>query len=53
MGILCYNSLPKEDFPNVTVPTIYINTIKWRKLSDKYREYDNQPIEKDWKLCPE
>ena len=26
-GIMAYNSLPKENFPDITVPTIYVNTI--------------------------
>ena len=27
VGIWTYNSLPKENFPDITVPTIYINTV--------------------------
>src|SRR5438445_7055431 len=26
-GISSYNSLPKESFPDIVVPTIYINTV--------------------------
>ncbi len=45
-GIMAYNSLPKENFPDITVPTIYINTINWGNSPTNIENTITKPIEK-------
>jgi multidrug efflux pump len=46
MGIMSYNSLPKENFPDITVPTIYVNTINWGNSPTNIENTITKPIEK-------
>jgi multidrug efflux pump len=46
MGIRTYNSLPKESFPDITVPTIYINTINGGNSPTNIENTITRPIEK-------
>ncbi len=46
MGIMTYNSLPKENFPDITVPTIYVNTINWGNSPTNIENTITKPIEK-------
>lgn len=45
-GILAYRSLPKENFPDITVPTIYINTINGGNSPTNIENTITKPIEK-------
>ena len=45
-GIMAYNSLPKEQFPDITVPTIYINTINGGNSPTNIENTITKPIEK-------
>ena len=45
-GIMAYNSLPKENFPDITVPTIYINTINGGNSPTNIENTITRPIEK-------
>ena len=45
-GIMAYNSLPKENFPDITVPTIYINTINGGNSPTNIENTITKPIEK-------
>ncbi|HXB42253.1 MAG TPA: efflux RND transporter permease subunit [Bacteroidia bacterium] len=46
MGIKTYNSLPKESFPDITVPTIYINTVNGGNSPTNIENTITRPIEK-------
>jgi multidrug efflux pump subunit AcrB len=46
IGIWTYNSLPKENFPDITVPTIYINTINGGNSPTNIENTITKPIEK-------
>lgn len=45
-GIMAYNSLPKESFPDITVPTIYINTVNGGNSPTNIENTITRPIEK-------
>jgi multidrug efflux pump len=45
-GIMAYNSLPKENFPDITVPTIYINTVNGGNSPTNIENTITKPIEK-------
>jgi multidrug efflux pump subunit AcrB len=45
-GIMAYNSLPKENFPDITVPTIYINTVNAGNSPTNIENTITKPIEK-------
>ena len=45
-GIMAYNALPKEQFPDITVPTIYINTINGGNSPTNIENTITKPIEK-------
>ena len=45
-GIMAYNSLPKENFPDITVPTIYISTINGGNSPTNIENTITKPIEK-------
>lgn len=46
MGVKAYNSLPKENFPDITVPTIYINTVNGGNSPTNIENTITKPIEK-------
>jgi multidrug efflux pump len=46
MGVKTYNSLPKESFPDITVPTIYINTVNGGNSPTNIENTITRPIEK-------
>jgi multidrug efflux pump len=45
-GIMAYNALPKENFPDITVPTFYINTINGGNSPTNIENTITKPIEK-------
>lgn len=49
VGIMTYNALPKESFPDITVPTIYINTINAGNSPTNIENTITKPIEKKLK----
>ncbi|MBS1645873.1 MAG: efflux RND transporter permease subunit [Bacteroidetes bacterium] len=49
VGIMTYNSLPKENFPDITVPTIYINTVNGGNSPTNIENTITKPIEKKLK----
>lgn len=48
-GILSYNSLPKEQFPDVVVPTIFVSTIYPGASPSDMEQLVTKPIEKQLK----
>src|ERR1700751_55682 len=46
LGIKTYNSLPKESFPDLTVPTIYLNTVNGGNSPTNIEHTITRPIEK-------
>lgn len=48
-GIASYNSLPKESFPDIVVPTIYINTVYVGNSPVNIENLVTKPIEKQLK----
>ena len=48
-GVMSYNSLPKENFPDIVVPTIYINTIYAGNSPTNIENLVTKPIEKQLK----
>lgn len=48
-GILTYNSLPKESFPDIVVPTIYVNTLYAGNSPTNIENLVTKPIEKQLK----
>jgi multidrug efflux pump len=48
-GIKSYNNLPKESFPDIVVPTIYINTIYGGNTPANIENLVTKPIEKQLK----
>ena len=48
-GILAYQGLPKESFPDIVVPTIYINTINGGNSPTNIENTITKPIEKKLK----
>lgn len=49
IGIRAYNALPKESFPDIVVPTIYINTIYAGNTPANIENLVTKPIEKQLK----
>jgi multidrug efflux pump len=49
MGISKYNSIPKESFPDIVVPTIYINTVYAGNSPTNIENLVTKPIEKQLK----
>src|SRR5437870_1011422 len=49
MGISSYNSIPKESFPDIVVPTIYINTVYVGNSPTNIENLVTKPIEKQLK----
>ena len=48
-GVMSYNSLPKESFPDIVVPTIYINTVYVGNSPTNIENLVTKPIEKQLK----
>ncbi len=48
-GILSYNSLPKEQFPDIVVPTIFVSTIYPGASPSDMEQLVTKPIEKQLK----
>jgi multidrug efflux pump len=48
-GIKTYNNLPKESFPDIVVPTIYINTVYIGNSPTNIENLVTKPIEKQLK----
>ena len=48
-GIKSYNSLPKESFPDIVVPTIYVNTVYYGNTPTNIENLVTKPIEKQLK----
>lgn len=48
-GFMVYNSLPKEQFPDIKIPQIYINTIYFGTAPADIENTINKPIEKQLK----
>ena len=48
-GIKSYNGLPKESFPDIVVPTIYINTVYAGNTPTNIENLVTKPIEKQLK----
>ncbi|MES2287139.1 MAG: efflux RND transporter permease subunit [Bacteroidota bacterium] len=48
-GLLSYNSIPKESFPDIVVPTIYINTLYVGNSPINIENLVTKPIEKQLK----
>ncbi len=46
IGIRTYNSLPKEQFPDITVPTIFISTVNGGNSPTNIENTITKPIEK-------
>jgi multidrug efflux pump len=49
LGISSYNKLPKESFPDIVVPTIYINTVYGGNTPTNIENLVTKPIEKQLK----
>src|ERR1700752_3084490 len=49
LGISSYNSLPKESFPDITVPTIYVQTFNAGNSPTNIENTITKPIEKKLK----
>lgn len=49
MGISAYNTIPKESFPDIVVPTIYINTVYFGNSPTNIENLVTKPIEKQLK----
>ncbi len=49
IGVMSYNSLPKESFPDIVVPTIYINTVYAGNTPTNIENLVTKPIEKQLK----
>jgi multidrug efflux pump subunit AcrB len=48
-GIMSYNSLPKEKFPDIVIPTIYVSTINAGTSPQDIENLITKPIEKEIK----
>jgi multidrug efflux pump subunit AcrB len=48
-GILSYNNLPKEKFPDIVIPTIYVSTINAGTSPQDIENLITKPIEKEIK----
>jgi multidrug efflux pump subunit AcrB len=48
-GVLSYNSLPKEQFPDVVVPTIFVSTVYPGASPSDMEQLVTKPIEKELK----
>ncbi|MBC7774790.1 MAG: efflux RND transporter permease subunit, partial [Phycisphaerae bacterium] len=48
-GIMSYNALPKEQFPDVVVPTIFVSTIYPGASPSDMEQLVTKPIEKQLK----
>jgi multidrug efflux pump len=46
VGIKTYNSLPKEQFPDITIPTVFVNTVNGGNSPTNIENTITKPIEK-------
>ena len=49
MGINAYNTLPKEQFPDIVIPTVYVSTIYPGTSPADIENLVTRPIEKQLK----
>lgn len=49
LGISSYNSLPKESFPDIVIPTMYINTVYMGNTPANIENLVTKPLEKQLK----
>ncbi|GAA4421442.1 efflux RND transporter permease subunit [Nibrella viscosa] len=49
VGLVIYNNLPKEQFPDIKVPQIYVNTVYFGTAPADIENTINKPIEKQLK----
>jgi multidrug efflux pump subunit AcrB len=49
LGLNSYNSLPKESFPDIIIPTIYINTVYQGNSPTNIENIVTKPLEKQLK----
>ena len=49
MGIMSYNSLPKEKFPDIVIPTIYVSTVNFGTSPKDMENLITKPLEKQIK----
>ncbi|MDP2386028.1 MAG: efflux RND transporter permease subunit [Bacteroidota bacterium] len=49
VGVMSYNSLPKESFPDITVPTIFVSTVNAGNSPTNIENTITKPIEKKLK----
>ena len=45
-GIISYNTIPKEQFPDIVIPTIYVNTIYAGNSPTNIENLVTRPLEK-------
>jgi multidrug efflux pump len=48
-GLMSYNSLPKEKFPDIVIPTIYVSTVNFGTSPKDIENLITKPIEKQIK----
>ncbi|GAB3178572.1 efflux RND transporter permease subunit [Telluribacter humicola] len=48
-GLMVYNNLPKEQFPDIKIPQVYINTVYFGTAPADVENTINKPIEKQLK----
>ncbi|GAB2763712.1 efflux RND transporter permease subunit [Rhabdobacter roseus] len=48
-GLMIYNNLPKEQFPDIKIPQVYINTVYFGTAPADVENTINKPIEKQLK----
>jgi multidrug efflux pump len=48
-GIMSYNSLPKEKFPDIVIPTIYVSTVNFGTSPKDIENLITKPLEKQIK----
>ena len=48
-GIMSYNSLPKEKFPDIVIPTIYVSTVNFGTSPKDMENLITKPLEKQIK----
>ncbi len=46
-GIRSYNDMPKEQFPEASLPTVYINTPYFGNSAEEIENYVSRPLEKE------
>ncbi|MBC7861959.1 MAG: efflux RND transporter permease subunit [Bacteroidia bacterium] len=49
VGLMSYNALPKESFPDIVVPTIYVNTVYAGNSPENIEKFVTDPMETELK----